>query len=452
MGLLPEAASGEILARKVCPICGTVSHLNATVCPTCGASLSDVQPENDRRLHAPKLPGYDRRYGETDLFEGEGKRSGEWLLIALGALVLAGLCVGALAFALPGVLDAISPSPTAQAVLPGSPTMPGAILVTNTPRATMPALETVTPAPPTETPLPTEGPCEYVVRPGDDLITLAYNCGYRSLDIVPAILELNNLSAPEAIQIGQTILIPRPTPTPDPASALLPTATGGGASDVVALFVPEANATPPTATLVPTPTLLPGLMWHTVLPQESMVAIMYQYNTTAEVLAQINPEIAFSQCDFQYDTGGPACIVLLQPGQQFRVPAPTPTPTLSPTPSGSETATPTATATYNAPNLLSPADRTRFTADQIVTLRWVTTGQLGPGEKYRVTVVDDTAGRSWSGETADLNFIVPAEWQGTDGQPHVFRWSVGVSAEGSNALRYETPARSFTWNSQGTAP
>ncbi|MFN8377138.1 MAG: LysM peptidoglycan-binding domain-containing protein [Anaerolineae bacterium] len=442
------------MARKVCPICGTVSHPNATVCPTCGTSLSDVQPENDHRPRATRLPGYDRRYGETDLFEGEGRRSGEWLLTVVGIVVLAGLCVGALLLALPGVIGSGAASPTPEILSIGSPTVPGAILVTNTVQSPMPALATVTPAPPTQTLPPTEGPCTYVVQSGDDLISLAYACGYRSLDIVPTILEMNDLSAPEAIQVGQTIIIPRPSPTPDPnAAALAPTATASdGASDVAALFVAEANATPPTATFIPTPTLLPGLMWHTVQSQESMVAIMYQYNTTAEVLAQINPEIAFSQCDFKYDTGGPACTVLLQPGQLFRVPAPTPTPTLSPTPSGSETATPTATATYNAPNALSPADRTRFTADQIVTLRWVTTGQLGVDEKYRVTVVDDTAGASWTGDTTELTFIVPSEWQGTDGQPHVFRWSVGVTGGTFDALRYETPARTFIWNSQGTVP
>ncbi len=357
MGALPGAADGETLARKLCPICSTVCHPNATVCPTCGASLADVQPEPDRRPRAAKAPGYDRRYGETDLYEGETRRSGEWLLTIGGLAALAVLCAGVLAFALPA-LNRMTSSPTATATLAAT-TDPSVILITNTPRPTMPmALATVTPAPPTATPPPTEGPCAYIIQSGDDLITLAYDCGHRSLEILPAILELNNLSAPEAIQVGQTILIPRPTPTPDPAGALLPTSTGEGASDVAALFVAEANATPPTATLMPTPTLLPGLMWHTVQSQESMVAIMYQYNTTAEVLAQINPEIAFSQCDFQFDTGGPACTVLLQPGQLFRVPAPTPTPTLSPTPSGSETATPTATATFNAPSALSPTDRT----------------------------------------------------------------------------------------------
>jgi hypothetical protein len=125
---------------------------------------------------------------------------------------------------------------------------------------------------------------------------------------------------------------------------------------------------------------------------------------------------------------------------------------LSPTPSGSETATPTATATFNAPSALSPTDRARFSADQIVTLRWVTTGQLAPGEKYRITIVDDTTGQVFTGETTDLTFIIPSDWQGTDGQPHVYRWTVGVAGGGTDALRYETSARSFIWTARGTAP
>lgn len=441
------------MAQKICPICGTVSHPNATVCPTCGTSLTGVQNEAAKQPKSARPATYDRRFGETDLYEGEVKRSSELLLTLLGGIVLVVLCVGALIVALPGLTNSSGEAPTEDgAWLAGATTTSNAILITNTVRPTL-AMATVTPAPPTSTPPPTEGPCEYQVQPGDDLITLAYRCGHRSLDIVPEILALNNLSAPEAIQVGQTLLIPRPTPTPDPAGVLAPTGTGQPDSTVAALFVAEANATPPTATLFPTATLLPGIAWHIVQAQESMVGIMYQYNTSAEVLSQINPEIAFSQCDFQYDTGGPACMVFLQPGQQIRVPAPTPTPTLSPTPSGSETATPTATATFNAPSLISPNDRARFGADEIVTLRWVTTGVLGPGDAYRVSVTDETARQAYSADTAELFFILPSGWQGQDGQPHEYRWSIGLVPAGSDQLRYETQSRAFTWSSrQGTGP
>jgi LysM repeat protein len=442
------------LAQKICPICGAVNHPNATMCPTCGTSLSGVQTEAAKQPKSARPAHYDRRFGETDLFEGEVRRSPELVLTIIGGAALVVLCVAALIVALPALNSATAaatPTEDAAALTGGTPTS-DAILITNTVRPTM-AMATVTPAPPTATPPPTEGPCEYTVQPGDDLITLAYRCGHRSLDIVPEILTLNDLSAPEAIQVGQTLLIPRPTPTADPAAQAVPATQEGDTAGegVAALFVIEANATPPTATLFPTPTLLPGIQWHIVQPQESMVSIMYQYNTSAEVLSQINPEVPFSQCDFQYDTGGPSCMVLLQPGQQLRVPAPTPTPTLSPTPSGSETATPTATATFNAPSLISPNDRARFSADEIVTLRWVTTGVLGPGDAYRVQVEDLTAGQSYSADTGELFFILPSGWQGQDGRPHEFRWSIGLVPAGTDQLRYETPARTFIWNSrQGT--
>ncbi len=441
------------MAQKVCPICGTISHPNATICRTCGTSLAEVQTETGKRPKADRPANYDRHFGETDLYEGEVKRSSELLFTLLGGVLLILLCVGALAVALPALNNAGSVTPTSDAaMLAGGSATSDAILITNTVRPTM-EMVTVTPAPPTATPLPTEGPCEYQVQPGDDLITLAYRCGHRSMDIMPEILALNDLSAPEAIQVGQTLLIPRPTPTADPAGVQAAPTTESADSAVAALFVAEANATPPTATLFPTATLLPGIQWHIVVAQESMVSIMYQYNTSAEVLSQINPEIAFSQCDFQFDTGGPSCMVFLQPGQQIRVPAPTPTPTLSPTPSGSETATPTATATFNAPSLISPNDRARFGADEIVTLRWVTTGVLAPGDTYRVSIRDETAGIDYTADTSELFLILPSGWQGQDGQPHDYRWSIGLVPAGSDRLRYETQPRTFTWNSrQGTAP
>lgn len=443
------------MAQKICPICGTVNHPNAVICPTCGTSLNTVQSEAARQPRSAQSPEYDRRFGETDLYEGEVRRSPELLLTVAGAILLTLLCAGALIGALSAIDGGITATPAeGTAALAGGTATSDAVLITNTVRPTV-ELETVTPAPPTPTPLPTEGPCEYTVQQGDDLITLAYRCGHRSLDIMPEILRLNNLPAPEAIQVGQTLLIPRPTPAPDPAGAQAAPSTQdtANASGAASLFVVESNATPPPATRIPTATLLPGIQWHIVQPQESMVGIMYQYNTSAEVLSQINPEIPFSLCDFQYDTGGDTCMVYLQPGQQIRVPAPTPTPTLSPTPSGSETATPTATATFNAPSLISPNDRARFGANDIVTLRWMTTGVLGAGDAYRVSLEDLTTGQSYSADTSELFLILPSGWQGQDGQPHDFRWSIGLVLAGSDQLRYETPTRTFTWNSrQGTGP
>ncbi len=199
----------------------------------------------------------------------------------------------------------------------------------------------------------------------------------------------------------------------------------------------------------PTETLLPGIMWHQVQPNENMLAIAQQYRTSAEVLAQLNPQITFSQCDYSLDSGGPTCTVLLVAGQNMRVPAPTPTPTLSPTLSGSETPTPTLTATFNAPNLFNPPDRALFQRDALITLRWVGTGTLGADEVYVITMEDLTANTTYTGETDELYFIVPPEWQGTDAQWHDYRWSVSVVRRSSpDQPIFTTGTRLFTWESR----
>jgi hypothetical protein len=190
---------------------------------------------------------------------------------------------------------------------------------------------------------------------------------------------------------------------------------------------------------------------------ESMVSIMYLYNTQAEVLAQLNPEIPFSQCDFSLETGGPACTVFLSIGQQIRVPVPSPTPTLTPTLSGSETATPLPTATFNAPSILSPGDRVLFTRDQFITLRWIGSGTLGPSETYRIDVRNLTTDQRYSADTINLSFIVPVEWQNAGPERHDYEWSVSVVRLGQAAgdrdtVLYQTPARIFSWEGRGEQP
>ena len=331
------------------------------------------------------------------------------------------------------------------------PTLIPVALATNTPRSTV-SLPTITPAPPTATPLPTEGPCEVQVRAGDDLITLAYSCGHRSMDVLPLILEMNNLDSAESLQAGQTLLIPRPTVE---GAAPEQAVTSEGESSESSAALSQSVAAAPNETLVPTPypsaTLLAGVMWHVVEQDDSMNGIMYTYHTTAEVLVQLNPEVAFSQCDFQYDSGGDSCMVLLSPGQLFRVPAPTPTATLSPTLSGSETATPTITPTYNAPSVISPNNRAVFQRDEIITLRWLSSGILGTGEVYRVNITDLTTGTLYSTDTMELYFIVPEDWQGTDQRRHEYEWTVSViNTEHPDTLRFTTAPRTFSWEGRLT--
>jgi LysM repeat protein len=452
------------LAEKICPICGTTAHANAQVCTTCGTSLANVQPAKPGRRALSTPVGPDE-YGETDLLEGS-RRSGRDNLWFAGLVLGLALTCGLLIF-IPIFItqraqaenetiaaETVDRAATLSAT-PDPLASPQAILMaTNTPRPTI-NLPTVTPAPPTPTLSPTPGPCEVVVQAGDDLSSLAYGCGHRSLDIIPLILEQNNLAAPESLQVGQRLIIPWPTPEGGaPASEATIDGSAAAADAVVALAAAPADTQATTGpTRFPTATLLPGLMFHTVSAGESMVQIAYEYNTDAETLAQINPEVPFSQCDFSETSGGPSCTVLLQPGQLFRVPAPSPTPTLSPTPSGSETATPTITPTFNAPALISPNNRALFRADDLITLRWVSSGVLGIGERYQIIVRDLTSGAEYRETTQELFFIVPAAWQGTDDRRHDYEWRVGVVTESDRSnMLYPTEPRLFTWESRGGTP
>jgi LysM repeat protein len=432
---------------KSCPICGTRAHSAALICPVCGTSLKDVEVSNgDTRPVRPTRASYDRRYGETDLFEGDLRRPRQaylWVLLfgLVAAAFAAGIIIGGMR------LFSLNTQP-AEAETPFVSTSPVLeILATNTPRPTI-LMETVTPPPPTSTPLPTEGPCMVQVQPGDDLISLAWRCGHRDLFILTQVLEINGLSAPERIQVGQNLEIPRPTVVGAPNSALpqVDTASSSEIQPAVALVALDQPTVRPSPTIRPTATLLPGVGWHVVQPNQSMYEIVFAYGTEAEVLQQLNPELSFLQCDFQFVTGGERCTVNLIAGQQIRVPIPLPTATLSPTPSGSETPTPSPTPTFNAPNPISPPDRAFFTRNDLVTLRWVASGSLAQGEVYRVRVMDLNTGMVYVGDTTELSFILPLDWQPTDGNRHDFEWTVSViSLEQPDSPLFTTQPRLFSW-------
>lgn len=446
---------------KICPICGTHAHRNATLCSTCGTSLTDVPVQAETAKPATdRKPRYDHRYGETDLLEGDlHRRSGVYLFSGILALV-AVACVGAIIFfgvrwLFPSFGTPPTDTPTALAA-----TLP-IVLITNTPPPS-PVMATVTPPPPTPTITPTPGPCTHKVQSGDDLITIAFQCGHRSLDVIPLILTLNNLSAPDMINVGQEIVVPWPTATPeangDASQGDSTTADSASAPpDAAAALVEPTDAGIPGLELAaaptrsaptqrPTATLLPGVTWHIVQPNENIVAIAFEYNTDVQALSQLNPEITFSQCDFGNPAGGPDCMVMIYEGQQMRVPAPTPTPTLSPTLSGSETALPTFTPTYNAPSALSPADHTLFMSGDLVTLRWVGSGTLGAGDAYRVRVEDLTTRAVYTADTTELSFILPQAWQGQDAQRHEYRWMISIiRSDDPDRPYYTTRPRLFTW-------
>jgi hypothetical protein len=381
----------------------------------------------------------------------------------LGAMLTGGilLCAAAvLSFGLRLTPGTASSAPSVSFALVPTREDNTAAIATNTPHSTL-YLPTVTPAPPTSTytrtptETPTASPCTQEVQQGDDLFALVFRCGHRHYeDVINLVVEINSLADPSRIQIGQVLEIPWPTSTPGPNQVAAEevertdeSSLGGGAGEWP-LIGEDAPQTGLSAT--PTETLQPGVMWHRVLKDENVIVIAYRYGVNVEVLSQLNPEIPFSQCDFSLDTGGAACTVLLIEGQLIRVPAPTPTPTLSPTSSGSETPTPTTTPTFNAPNALSPENRASFQRQELITLRWVATGTLAPGQAYRVEVSDQTSGSYFTANTRELFFIIPEGWQGQDSQPHEYQWMISViDTNDPNNPVFTTEARTFRWQGRG---
>jgi hypothetical protein len=282
---------------------------------------------------------------------------------------------------------------------------------------------------------------------GDSLIGIILRCGHNTRDIVPTVVELNGIADETRIQVGQQIIVPWPTPTTDPNATPTqtpePSSNAEGTPDEVALVAFDPFA--PTATA----TLLPGVMWHTVQPEENMIIIAANYGANAKVLSDLNPEINFARCDFGQTYGGPECIVQLSQGQQVRVPSPTGTPTIEPSPSGSETPTPLPTATFNAPSAINPANQAFFGEFEQVTLRWVSTGTLAHNEVYRVAVSDITSGEAYIADTRDLFYILPEDWQASDGNRHNYIWQVSVVNTDTNQSSYSTETRTFVWQGIG---
>ncbi|NWF70699.1 MAG: LysM peptidoglycan-binding domain-containing protein [Chloroflexi bacterium] len=429
---------------KICPICDTPARRDALTCSVCGSSLANapivtaVIPQAD-----PQPLQYDYRYGETDLYEENLRRTGRALLLGSLLTILLLIAVGLFISFGPGLLrDAQSAAATAF----------------YTPRPTI-LIATVTDSPPTLTPsatpppsatptaTPTETPCTRTVQAGDTLISIILSCGYNDTSgIMDEVMEINNITNAALIQQGTTLIVPWPTPTLDPNISPSATTEGGASGDVFAAAAEEAR----DPFIAPTATLQPGVMWYVIQPNDNILSIAVQFNADVEILSQLNPEITFSQCDFGEFGGGPNCIVTVYQGQQIRVPAPTPMPTLQPTPSGSETPTPTATATFNAPSAISPGNLAHFQRDELVTLRWVGSGTLGENETYRVRVDNLTDNTRYTQDTRELFLIVPVEWQGTGNQRYQYAWAVSViNLSRPDQPIFTTESRTFTWQGRG---
>lgn len=433
-------------AYKLCPICEAQNHRNAIVCGACGATIADVRPQE--RAEGTERPafGYDYRLGETDLAEESLGRRGRFFSVLLLLLVIAGLGAAAAATLgprlFPGETGPQAPAATREVLRAFGPSVtpgPPSPTDTSSPAPTLP---------PTET--PTAAPCVQQVAADDSLIAIVSRCGHRNLDILPTVMARNGIVDETRIQIGQQIIVPRPTPTHNSAATpILQLATAASADDEVeetdGLALLAFDPFAPTLT----PTLLPGLMWHVVAAGESMIVIALQYETDAKTLSDLNPEIDFALCDFGQTFGGPDCTVQLQQSQQLRVPAPTPTITPVPTASGSETPLPPPTATFNAPVAQSPADNAFFAPLEQVTLRWIGTGRLTDNHIYRVSLLNSDTLDQYEADTREMFFIIPANWQSTQAGSQNYVWRISVVNAATGEATYATEERRFVWQGSG---
>lgn len=441
---------------RICPICETHNHPNAALCLTCGASIEGIAPEVGEPINNGVDGSYDFRYGESDLLEGslDGRGQSYIVMVVTAFLVVAMGFIGLQLLTMTN--GGVNPSSSNGGNMPTRPALEIATVTEGPPTAT----RTNTPLP-TATPTitPTSAPCMQTILQGDSLIGAITRCGYRTLEVMPTVMALNNITDAGNIRAGQEIVIPWPTETPDPnAPTEEPTepANGGNGAngdedsssldddpfalrEIVDPFAPTATATLP-----------PGVMWHTVQSQENIIVIALAYNIDAKILSELNPEVDFARCEFGERFGGPECMVPLFEGQRLRVPEPTPLPTLSPTPDPNATATPTPTPTFNRPNALSPSDGRFFNRNDLVILRWASTGTLAPGEVYLVQVNDVTTGERFTATTRELSYTIPLEWQGRISQRHNYTWTVGIITEGQpDRIRFETSPLGFVW--QGLA-
>lgn len=455
------------------------------------------QPTTDMLVGEPdgrrSAAQYDPVTGDDDLYAGD--LSGwMWRLVAMGVVFLALLLGGGIGFIV-GQMDgdddegqgdtraevtvsAPSEMPASVATLspdagsddaddaasffetPASTTpSPPPVTPPRSPSATM-SYPTVTPAPPTPTITPTPGPCMQKANQGDTVFDLALRCGHRDWAVVDAILDLNGMQSATELQVGQTLEIPWPTPTPGGPPTETPSGPDTGASGNPAAPVADGVAavnefgTPNALATYQNiePTLRPGQAWHTVSQGETIIDVAYRYDTSVELLSQINPEVPFLQCDFGERYGGPNCSVMLFEDMRLRVPVSLPTTTPTPSPVGTLTPTPTATATFNAPYLVKPKEGTHFYSDEQVTLRWGGTGTLAEDERYLARVRDLDTGDEYTALVPDTMYVLPGGWQPTDRERHTFEWTISVVTidDEFNILTedYVTEARQFTWDSR----
>jgi hypothetical protein len=287
------------------------------------------------------------------------------------------------------------------------------------------------------------------VQTGETLYFILQLYGYKTLDVVPAVLALNNLPSENHVEVGTVLLIPRqtatPVPTPDPNATPPPEGESEGEAEAETGETEAADlpvgATSPAAeggspdSRVGSPD---GRFWiHTVREGETIASVARVYDSSVTCILRNN--------SFSYTADGEPIIFVGQNLNVCIVVTLTPTPSPTGDPSNS-TATPT--PTLSPPLLLSPPSGAAFARGDDVTLRWVTTFPLDEEQRYLVIAQDLTNNLDFRITTTDNAFRLPDDLRPAVGQTSNFEWRVvvlrGDTTESPMVSGLGEP-RQFTW-------
>ena len=313
--------------------------------------------------------------------------------------------------ATPTLRASAAPSATLSPTASPSPIPPppsATLSPTASPSPTLPP-PTATAVPPS--PTPTLGPFEYTVRESDTLLYILQlpQHGYSyELEVAETVVALNDsIVSMDIMPVGSTILIPRPTA----ASA--------------------QSAQPPLATLAAEDTaraLLPAsalVGCYEVEEGDSIIDIATDFNTTLEILSQLNQDLNWFGCAFTEQSGGPDCNPTIQIGQCIQVPQPTPLPSRTPTPTGSETPTPT--PTYAPPRVVYPPGDARVPPGAL-TLQWLAVSGMRADGEYLIELQNEMTGALVNQVTQTNAYAVPGDLAPPAGETHRFRWRISIAA------------------------
>ncbi len=333
------------------------------------------------------------------------------------------------------ITPSLTPSPTLTTATP-SPTVEALVIVTEPPQPPVINQPTLEPSP-----ISTEGPYSYVIQPNDTLgyILQLQPWGYPPYDqgVISSVVTINGLASADFLPPpGTELLIPRRTATPIPEGIELTLTVDAS----LGLGERIGNTTLPQGA---------SAGCYTVAENDTIVGIAERFNTTLEIMSQLNQNLNWFGCQFDQYSGGPSCNVFITIGQCINVPLPTPTPIPTSTPSGNETATPT--PTYAPARLVYPPSGAVAPAT-IFELQWVSAGILKPGEVYLVEVQDTTNSQQWLQVTKQTSIMLPESLIPSDGQPHQIQWRVTIATANSagiyNYIGGVGQWRTFQWQSR----